>query len=838
MASDRVKGITIEIDGDSKGLSQALKGINKDIKTTQTQLKDVEKLLKLDPHNVTLLGQKMELLGREIGETKDKLSQLKSVSDEMEKGLKNGTVTADQYDAWQREIIETENELKNLEEALKKVPTASEAMLAKVSENMDALGQKVQNIGDKIAGFGDALMPVSAGITAIGTASIGAWTELDDAMDNVIKKTGASGASFEELEEIVHSIATTIPVDFMSASNAVAEVNTRFGVTGEELEKLSTQFLKFSELNNTDVVGSIDQVSSMMKAWGMEASDTVQVLNLLNGVGQNTSASVDTLANLMQDNAFFFKEFNLSCAQSATLLGDMEKNGIDASAGVTALKTAMAKATADGKTLSETLRDFEWTIESAGISDTEKLEMAKDLFGGKAYGQILNAMEEGNLSFLNITGSMSDYSHSVENTFREIQDPIDEFTTAMNELKILGAEIGEQVIPVLVDVLHDLEPILRDIKDAWEAMSEDEQRELIENLGKIALLAPALSTTGRVIGGLGSGISGLAKAGKALSGLGIGAKISSLFGTGATATAGAGAGATIGAGILGGLAGAFAGGAVGKLLDNYVIAPILEKLGSSDAEWYRNFTWFGDGGFFDEMFDFNSLNEALDVYVGAFKLAGADIKTELDGEIDTVKTGFGMITDFIDKDVQTDIDTISTGWGIISDTASDIWGNVKTSVFDAWDYVKGIFTEWKDGASEAFWNVYDTIKGIWDDLGEMFKEGFDLKLPHISVTGGVAPYGIGGQGTLPKFNVDWYANGGILTNPTIFGMQNGRFLGGGEAGAEAVLPLSNLETMIAGAMTQALANGGDTIINVSIDNNNLGSVLLTAQQMMSLRRGK
>ncbi|MBR3320484.1 MAG: phage tail tape measure protein, partial [Exiguobacterium sp.] len=133
---------------------------------------------------------------------------------------------------------------------------------------------------------------------------------------------------------------------------------------------------------------------------------------------------------------------------------------------------------------------------------------------------------------------------------------------------------------------------------------------------------------------------------------------------------------------------------------------------------------------------------------------------------------------------------------------------------------------------------YDTIKGIWDSLGEMFEEGFDLKLPHISVSGGVPPYGINGMGTLPKFNVDWYANGGILTSPTIFGMQNGRFLGGGEAGAEAVLPLSNLETMIAGAMTQALGNGGDTIINVSIDNNQLGSVLLTAQQMMSLRRGK
>ncbi len=836
--ADRIKGITIEIDGDAKGLSQALKGVNKDIKSTQTQLKDVEKLLKLDPHNVTLLGQKMKMLQTEIGQTKDKLSQLKSVSEEMEKGLKNGTVTAEQYDAWQREIIETENNLKSLEEQLKKVPTASEAMIAKVSDDMDALGQKVSSVGDKIAGMGDALMPVSATITAIGGASIKAWTELDDAMDNVIKKTGASGESLEELEDIVNSIATTIPTDFMTVSNAVAETNTRFGVTGEELEKLSSSFIKFAELNDTDVTASIDQVSAMMKAWGLETSDAVQVLNLLNGVGQNTGVSVDNLANLMQDNALFFKEFNLSCAQSATLLGDMEKNGIDASAGVTALKTAMAKATADGKTLSETLRDFEWAIETAGISDIEKLEMAKELFGGKAYAQILNAMQEGNLSFMNITGSMSDYSYSVENTFREIQDPIDEFTTAMNELKILGAEIGEQVIPVLVDVLHDLEPILRDLKDAWEAMSEDEQKELIENLGKIALLAPALSTAGRVIGGVGSGISGLAKAGKMLSGLGIGAKVSSMFGGGSIASAGATAGASLGTALLGGLAGALAGGAIGKALDNYVIAPFLERFGSSDAEWYKNFSWFGDGGFFDELFDFSSAQEALDVYAGAFSAMGADIKAGISQDIETVKTGFGTITDIINDSTKAEKESIVAGWNLISDTTSQIWDSIKTNVTDKWDGIKQKFTDFKDGIYQTFTEIYDTIKGIWDSLGKMFEEGFNLKLPHITVSGGVPPYGINGMGTLPKFNVDWYANGGILTSPTIFGMQNGRFLGGGEAGAEAVLPLSNLESMIAGAMTQALGNGGDTIINVSIDNNNLGSVLLTAQQMMSLRRGK
>lgn len=840
--ADRIKGITIEIDGETKGLSKALQGVNKDIKTTQTQLKDIEKLLKLDPHNVTLLGQKMETLGREINQTKDKLSQLKSVSDEMERGLRNGTVTTEQYDAWQREIIETEQELKNLQEEIKKVPTASEAMLASVSEKFDSLGQKISSVGDKVAGVGDALMPVTAGITALGSASIAAWTEVDDAMDNLIKMTGASGQTLEEFENIVNSIATTIPTDFATAANAVGEVNTRFDATGEELEKLSTLFIEFSELNGTDVVGSIDQVSSMMKAWGLETSQTAQVLNLLNGVGQNTGISVDTLSNLMQDNALFFKEFNLTTAQSATLLGSMEKNGIDASVGVTALKNAMAKAVSEGKTLPEVLREFEWGIETAGVSELDKLEMAKELFGGKAYAEIYQAMKEGNLSFMNITGSMSDYSYSVENTFREIQDPIDEFTTAMNELKLLGAEIGDEIIPVLVDVLHDLKPILDDLKEAWESMSEEEQRELIENLGKLAALAPALSIGGRAIGGVGSAISGLAKAGKALSGLGIGAKIASIFGSGAGASAGAGAGASIGATIgtslIAGIAAALGGGAVAKVLDNYIIAPILELFGSDSAEWYKNFKWFGEGGFFDELFDFNSLNEALDVYKGAFKLMGEDAKTNLNN----MKTAVGQIWDSLSdeaKGASVGLTTeIAANWETIKAKTIEKWDSIKAKVAEAGDAIKGKFTEAKDAVTETFNSIYDTTKGIWDKLGEMFAEGFDIKLPHISVSGGVAPYGIGGKGTLPQFNIDWYANGGILTNPTIFGMQGGHLLGGGEAGAEAVLPLSNLQTMITEGMTQALGSGGDTVINVSIDNNNLGSVILTAQQMMTLRRGK
>ena len=97
--ADRIKGITVEIGGDTTGLSKALAGVNQEIKNTQSQLKDVNKLLKLDPTNSTLIEQKFKLLGQSVDETKKKLNDLKSVQDQMDAGLKNGSVTQQQYDA-------------------------------------------------------------------------------------------------------------------------------------------------------------------------------------------------------------------------------------------------------------------------------------------------------------------------------------------------------------------------------------------------------------------------------------------------------------------------------------------------------------------------------------------------------------------------------------------------------------------------------------------------------------------------------------------------------------------------------------------------------------------
>lgn len=133
--ANRIKGITVEIGGDTTKLSNALKGVNGEIKNTQSQLRDVEKLLKLDPGNTELLAQKHKLLGQAVEETKGKLETLKAAAEQANTALANGDISQEQYDALQREIIETEQALERLEQQAGESATA----LQKISQEGEKL---------------------------------------------------------------------------------------------------------------------------------------------------------------------------------------------------------------------------------------------------------------------------------------------------------------------------------------------------------------------------------------------------------------------------------------------------------------------------------------------------------------------------------------------------------------------------------------------------------------------------------------------------------------------------------------------------------------------------
>ena len=158
--ASRIQGITVEIGGDTTKLSTALSKVNKEIRDTQGQLKDVNKLLKLDPGNTELMAQKHRLLAQAVGETKEKLEALKLAGQQANDALARGEISQSQYDALQREIVETEKALEELETQAGKSAVA----LQKIGET----GEKLKSVRSSIEGAGKKLMPVTAAVGGLG----------------------------------------------------------------------------------------------------------------------------------------------------------------------------------------------------------------------------------------------------------------------------------------------------------------------------------------------------------------------------------------------------------------------------------------------------------------------------------------------------------------------------------------------------------------------------------------------------------------------------------------------------------------------------------------------
>ena len=265
--NDRIAGITIQIDGDTTPLQKALQGVDKSLKQTQSNLKDVNKLLKMDPGNVTLLKQKQDLLKKAIEDTKTKIDKEKEALSQLKAADQTPEVKK-QAEALERQIIADEQSLKSLKEEQKEFGSVAKQVFQAAGEKVSAFGEKIKAVGDKVKEVGtDLTTHVTAPLAALGGASLAAFNEVDEGLDTIIKKTGATGEAAEALGKSMENLATQIPTDFATAGAAIGEVSTRFGLTGQELEALSGQFIKFAQLNNTDVSSSIDSVQKALAAY-------------------------------------------------------------------------------------------------------------------------------------------------------------------------------------------------------------------------------------------------------------------------------------------------------------------------------------------------------------------------------------------------------------------------------------------------------------------------------------------------------------------------------------------------------------------------------------------
>lgn len=564
--------------------------------------------------------------------------------------------------------------------------SAGNAAAASMSESMGKVG-------------GAMTKSLTAPILAVGAASVAAWKDVDAGLDIIIEKTGASGEHLDEMQGILNSIATTIPTDFETAGAAIGEVSTRFGIVGDDLETLSGQFVKFAALNNTDVTKSVDSVQKALSAFGLDADDASHMLDVLNAVGQQTGVSVETLTSGLIQNATAFQEMGLNADQAAAFMGQMEKSGANSETVMQGLRKALKNAAEDGTDMNTALADLQESILN-GTDGMDGLTAAYDLFG-KSGDQIYGAIQNGTLDFTNLAAAAVDAGDSVSATFEATLDPMDSFTTTMNEMKLAGMEIVEAAGPALSDVLSQIASGVSKAADAWNGLSPEMQDTIIKVAGIVAVAGPLLSIGGKILGGV-SSLSGVLG--------GLSGSVSSVAGSAASAVAPvASAGASFGSMAGQALQLVALGAALWLTAEAFaILANTAIEL--TAAGWPAIAVMGGMvvaiGGLMAVAAALGPALTAGAVGIGVFGAAMVGIGAG----IDLASQGIATILDAVERLTES-ISTNADGINSVVSNVGDTFGGVVTTISDGIATVIGAISGGISG-------VLDSVAGIFDSMGE------------------------------------------------------------------------------------------------------------------------
>ncbi len=545
MANKKIKGLTVEIGGDTTKLGKAIEDSKKKSKSLQSELKQVEKLLKLDPKNVELVAQKQKILAEQVEETKKRLSLLKDEQGKVNEMYKKGEIGEEDYRKYRRDVEQTEITLKNLETQLKttgdqfaemqrksgavtfqnaenkvehfkgKVKDMTDAAL----ENAEKLSKGFDKVGDGLEKAGSVLNKGSAAAAAVLAGSVASFKDLDDGYDVIVKKTGATDEKFDSLKKTADELFSGSTFDMTDIGNAIGEVNTRFGYTEDKLRSVTEQYLQFAKINDADVSDSVSKTARIMQAWDISAENLPDLLGMITAKGQETGVAVGGLMDKALDNNATFKEMGLSLEESISLMAQFEKNGVNDSTALAALKTSVKNATKEGKSLSEALQVSVSDIKNA-TTDTEALQKATELFGTKGAAEMANAIREGRIDFDNLSGSMGAYKDTVKKTYDATVDPLEESKKVINNLKLAGTELAATALKEGQPLIEDVIDGVKGVTEWLKKLTPEQKKTLTKAIEIIAVVGPGVTVVGKMTKGIGNVVSILPKATSLIKGLG------------------------------------------------------------------------------------------------------------------------------------------------------------------------------------------------------------------------------------------------------------------------------------------------------------------------------
>lgn len=514
MAKNKIKGITIEIGGDTKPLEAALGEVDKKSRDLQGELKKVDKLLKLDPKNVELAAQKEKLLADSVENARVKLDALKQAEKEVDAQFARGEIKEEQYREFRREVIRAEQSLKSLKQQAQSTAKTVDNMgdkLKKAADKIENAGEKLKDAGGKMSG----VSAVSAGAIAasvMGAATLeGAANKAAAATDNALGSTehyrdliediysDNFGEGFEDIADKIslvkqqmddiddtallaavkngYLLQDTWDVDFNEGLRGANALVKQFGISSEDAYDLLVQGAQKGLDQNQDLADQISEYASDFADLGYTAEE---MFNILKSGTKEGVFQIDNLNDAM-------RELKIN-----VMAGDAEK-------ALTALgfnaKKVQRQINEGGRESAETVTKVINAIKKVDNAVLQN-EYGSAIFKGRwedAGRDVLlalgNAQGEIRLSSGKLNAAM-DTKYS--GTANEMQ-------TAMREIVKAGAEIGEAVLPVIADCAQKIAECVK----AFSGLPDGAKQGILGILTFTAVISPLLTGIGNIVGMVG-----------------------------------------------------------------------------------------------------------------------------------------------------------------------------------------------------------------------------------------------------------------------------------------------------------------------------------------------
>lgn len=507
-----IKGITVEIGGDTTKLGTALKTASERSKTLQTELRRINNLLKMDPGNVTLLTQKQEVLNETIAETSKKLQDLKDNQKKVQEQLANEEISKEQYREYQREIETTEEKLKSLEKQAKDFGSVH-------SQQIAAAGEKMIEYGDKVTDAGKQMTKVSGVIVGVGAAAVKTTADFDAAMSNVQAISGATGDDLIALRDKAVEMGSKTKFSASESADALTYMAMAGWKTEDMLDGLEG-IMNAAAATGSDLGLTSDIITDGLTAFGMSAKDSSYFADVLTKTCNSANTNIEMLGETFKYAAPVCGTLGISLEDCAVAAGLMGNAGIKASNAGTSIRKGLLNLADPTESVADAMEKYNIrlienedgsinlmkTMENmrtqlGGLSESEQTAAISAIAGKNAvsgWAAVVNASEE---DFNKLTAAVAD-SNGAAQEASEIQ--LDNLSGQITILKSTIEGIAIQIGDILMPTIRAIVEKIQEWTTKFSALDEGAKKIIVVIAGIVAAIGPVLLIVGKLMTTIGS----------------------------------------------------------------------------------------------------------------------------------------------------------------------------------------------------------------------------------------------------------------------------------------------------------------------------------------------